>query len=178
MRYFDELVKAMKMLSDHERVVFLGQSVEFPGHALFNTMTEVPKEKRIELPVVEDFQMGLSTGMALEGWIPVSIFPRWDFLILASNQLVNHLDKIPIISFGKMVPKVIIRTTAGSVRPLNPGVQHCQDHTEAFKLMLKTVEVIDIQEPDQIVPSYDRALNRTDGKSTLLVEHMDYYGEK
>ena len=30
----------------------------------------------------------------MSGKIPVSIFPRWNFLLLAINQLVNHLDKL------------------------------------------------------------------------------------
>lgn len=168
----------MKMLSDHEKVLFMGQSCEWSGHALFKTMSEVPFEKRLELPVAEEFQMGFATGLALEGWIPVSIFPRWDFLIVGTNQLVNHLDKIPLISRGTMRPKVIIRTTVGSVRPLNSGLQHSQDHTEGFRKILKTVEIIDIQEVAEIMPAYEKALYRDDGFSTLLVEHMDYYNEK
>ena len=51
-------------------------------------------EKRIELPVFEETQMGMTLGMALNGSVPISIFPRWNFLILATNQIVNHLDKI------------------------------------------------------------------------------------
>ena len=38
--------------------------------------------------------MGMSIGLALNGYIPITCFPRFDFLILAFNQLVNHLDKI------------------------------------------------------------------------------------
>ena len=178
MKYFEEVTKAMDILAAHPKTIFVGQSVRVLGHALFVTLKNVPMEKRIELPVMEEFQMGFATGLALEGWIPISIFPRWDFLIVGASQLVNHLDKIPIISKGTMRPKVIIRTTVGSVRPLNSGLQHSQDHTEAFKKMLHTVEIIDIHETEEIVPAYEKALNREDGLSTLLVEHMDYYNEK
>jgi pyruvate/2-oxoglutarate/acetoin dehydrogenase E1 component len=178
LKYFDELIKAMDYLAVQPDTLFVGQSVRWDGHALYRTLVNVSDEKRLEMPVVEEFQMGLSTGMALEGIVPVSIFPRWDFLILATSQLVNHLDKIPIVSNGKLKPKVIIRVSVGSTRPLNPGPQHCQDHTEAFKLMLQTVEVIDLVEPEQIVPAYEKAYLRDDGRSTLLVEHMDFYNEK
>ena len=106
------------------------------------------------------------------------MFPRWDFLILGTNQLINHLDKIPIISEGEFKPKVIIRVGVGSKWPLDPGPQHCQDHTVAFEHMLKTVEVIKLNEPEEIVPTYIKAVERTDGKSTLIVEYMDFYNEK
>ncbi len=178
MKYFDELIRAMDFLASKPETLFLGQSVKWDGHSLFKTLKNVPDEKRMELPVIEDFQMGFSTGLALQGIVPVSIFPRWDFLILATNQLVNHLDKIPIVSQEKMRPKVIIRTSVGSRKPLYPGPQHCQNHTEAFELMLETVEVIDLIDAEEVFPSYVHAYERTDGRSTLLVEHADFYNEK
>ena len=60
---------------------------------LFLTLLKMLMIKKIELPVFEDVQMGLSTGLALQGFIPITCYPRFDFLILAMNQLVNHLTK-------------------------------------------------------------------------------------
>ena len=116
--------------------------------------------------------------MAIEGMIPISTYPRWNFLLLAVNQLVNHLDKYSIYTDGDFQPKAIIRTGIGSIRPLNPQIQHTGDFTDAFRSMLKTIEVIRLDEPEDIFPAYERAYTRTDGKSTLLVEWGDYYGEK
>ncbi len=44
--------------------------------------------------------------------------------------------------------------------------------------MCTTVELVRLDEPRQIFPAYERALLRDDGRSTLLVEWGDYYGEK
>ena len=168
----------MDMLALDSRVVFMGQAVAVPGTAMFGTLKNVAMDRRLELPVEEDMQMGMSTGLALTGAIPVSIFPRWNFLLLAVNQLVNHLDKMVEISGGGFRPKVIMRTSIGSERPLHPGHQHVGDYTEAFRLMCKTVEVIRLAEPGEILPAYEKALHREDGRSTLLVEYGDYYNEK
>ena len=55
----------------------------------------------------------------------VSFYPRWDFLICCVvNQLVNHLDKINIMSDGDWNPNVIIRVGKGSDVPLDPNHQH------------------------------------------------------
>ena len=52
--------------------------------------------------------MGMTLGLALEGYIPVSCFPRFDFLILALNQLVNHIDKIDYLTDNQFKSKIII----------------------------------------------------------------------
>ena len=41
----------------------------------------------------------------------------------------------------------------------------------AFKAMCLTVDVIRLDRPGDIVPAYEHALLREDGRSTLLVEH-------
>ena len=178
MKYFDELCRAMEFIARDERTLFLGQAVAYPGTGMTNTLKNVPREKLIEIPVTEELQMGLSTGLALTGLVPVTIYPRWNFLLLAVNQIVSHLDKLPVMSAGGYQPKVIIRTGIGSERPLHPQHQHVGDYTEAFRLMCKNIEVIRLDEPDQIFPAYQHALERTDGRSTLLVEYGDYYNEK
>ena len=178
MKYFDEIKSSMEWLARDPRTVFTGQAVEVPGTAMSNTVKDIPIARRIEIPVAEELQMGMSIGLALQGQVPVSIYPRWNFLLLAANQLVNHLDKLGVMSNGGYQPRVIIRTSIGSQRPLHPQFQHIGDFTESLRLMCTTVEVVRLDEPRQIFPAYERALLRDDGRSTLLVEWGDYYGEK
>src|SRR3989344_5674105 len=116
-------------------------------------------EKRIELPIMEEAQMGMSIGLALGGYTPVSIYPRIDFVLLATNQLVNHLDKMHEMSNGQTDPKVIIRASVGSTHPLYPGPQHSQNCTDQLRGMLKRVHVETLEDHAQIVPAYCDALN-------------------
>ena len=178
MKYTDELTKAMDLLAKDPKTIFLGQAVEYPGTAMTNTLKNVPKKKLIEIPVAEEMQLGISNGLALNNYIPISIFPRWNFLLLATNQLINHLDKFEVMSQGLFKTKVIIRTSIGSQRPLHPQHQHVGDFTEAFKKVLSTVDIIRLEEPKDVIPAYEKALERDDGKSTILVEYGDYYNEK
>jgi pyruvate/2-oxoglutarate/acetoin dehydrogenase E1 component len=173
--YFDELSKAMRYLAADSRVVFMGQAVAVPGTIMSSTLVDVPLEKRIELPVAEDLQMGMSLGWAINGFIPVSIFPRWNFMLLATGQLINHLDKLKQMSQNEFQYKVIIRVGIGAKKPLNPGVQHLGDFTDAFRLMLTDTDIIRLDETDQIMPAYEKALNREDGKSTIVVEWGDKF---
>lgn len=178
MKYFDEIKKSMDWLSQQPDTVFIGQAVAYPGTAMSNTLQDVDVDKLIEMPVNEDMQMGMTLGMALNGTVPISIFPRWNFLILASNQLINHIDKIKDMSGGRFTPKIIIRTSIGSQRPLHPQHQHVSDFTEAFKSMCDFVDIIRLDEPEQIFEAFKMAYQRTDNRPTLLVEWGDYYQEK
>jgi pyruvate/2-oxoglutarate/acetoin dehydrogenase E1 component len=178
MKYFDELKRSMEFLAADPRVVFMGQAVAVPGTAMSNTLKDVAPGRLIELPVAEEMQMGMTTGLALAGQVPVSIFPRWNFLMCGLSQLVNHLDKLAVMSNGGYKAKAIVRTGIGSERPLHPQHQHVGDYTEALRLMCKTIEVIRLDEPEDVFPAYERALLRDDGRSTLIVEYGDYYSEK
>ena len=168
----------MNYLRQDPRTVFLGQAVAAKGTAMTTTVEMVQPSQKIEMPVAEEMQMGISTGLALTGLVPVSFYPRWNFLLLATNQLVGHLDKISQMSEGGYQPKVIIRVGVGSERPLHPQCQHVGDFTDAFRLMLTTVEIIQLKESVDIFPAYKKALTRDDGRSTILVEWGDYYAEK
>ncbi len=176
MNYKEEVGKAMRMLGEHEKTIFLGQTVEYSGSAMFGSLKDVSLEKKIELPIIEDTQMGMSIGLSLGRFIPISIFPRMDFLICAMNQLVNHLDKTQEMSHGEFAPKVIIRTMVGGTKPLYPGVQHCSDYTEVLRILFKNIDVIKLEKPEEIVPSYKRALESN--RSTLLIEIADLYNEE
>ncbi len=179
MKYKEQLIRSMEYLAVDPRTIFLGQSVSYTGNAIYNTLATISDERKIETPVFEDVQMGMSLGLALEGYVPVTCYPRFDFLILAINQLVNHIDKIDIMSKGQMKPRVIIRTSIGSTNPLNGGVQHTQDYTEAFKNMCRDHVVVELlREPADILPAFQKAMTREDSKSTLLIEYGDYYNEK
>lgn len=176
--YKNELIRSMNYLSKKKNTIFLGQSVMFSGNAIFNTLTTVKKKKKIELPVFEDTQMGISTGLAMNGFVPITCYPRFDFLLLACNQLVNHLDKVNFMSKGAMKPKVIIRTSIGARKPLDGGIQHTQDHTEAFKKLLKNINVVSLIEPNEIFSAFKLAYERKDSKSTLIIECGDFYNQK
>lgn len=178
MVYKDELTKAMKLLAQEKRVIFLGQNIVYPGSIMSSSLQDIPNSKKIELPLIEDAQIGMSIGLSLEGYIPVSIYPRIDFLIMATNQLVNHLDKIEEMSCEQFRPKVIIRTALGSTKPLYPGIQHCSDYTEGLRHMLKNIDVIKLTKSRDIVPAYKHALERKDAKSTILIEVADLYPSK
>lgn len=179
MTYKEAIIDAMGWLSERPNTLFIGQSVGVKGSYMFGSLEKVSMEKRLELPVAEELQMGITLGMALEGVVPVSIYPRIDFLLLALNQLVNHIDKIGVMSDGKMKPRIIIRTSIGSRTPLHGGPQHTNDYTREIRSMCPHLGVIALDAdlpPELIISEYKRAYNRSDNMPvSLLVEQGDLY---
>jgi pyruvate/2-oxoglutarate/acetoin dehydrogenase E1 component len=176
-RYMDEITRSMDYLASQDNTVFLGQAVAVAGTAMRNTLLNVKEKKLIELPVEEEFQLGLSIGLSLNRRIPICIFPRWNFLLLATNQIVNHLDKLKELTQTQDPGKVIIRTGIGSENPLHPGPQHTGDFTEAFKLMCPHINVVRLDTTEMIFDEYKKAYERDDGTSSLLIEWSDRYND-
>ena len=111
--------------------------------------------------------------------------------VLAQNELVKQSEEkyrgvIENLKLGisevdnddKIKPKIIIRTSIGSQKPLHPQYQHIGDFSVAIKKMCSTIDVIKLNDPNKIFSSYKKAYERKDGKNTILVEYGDYYSEK
>ena len=160
----------MKIFAQIRNSIFLGQQVGDDN--FYGTLQGIHWRKRIEMPVAEELQMGQSIGLALEGFLPISIYQRMDFLLRAADQIVNHLSVLPKLSEGKVCPKVLIRTTVGSSKPLDTGLQHKKDLYYGFKILCD-FPVIRVKTADQVHKAYQQF---RDGKeSMMVVEYQDKY---
>lgn len=168
--YKDALTAAMTELAQRDDIVFVGQQIVYAGNPMSTTLGNVPKDKMIELPVMEETQMGFSLGLAMQGKTVVSFYPRWDFLVSATNQLVNHVDKYESMT-GRQV-NVLIRLGKGSDKPLDPGHQHKGNYIEEFKSMCKNITFHDLKSEDDIVQAYKQAAA---GGVHVLVEYPELY---
>ena len=171
--YHSEILKSMKFLEKQKNCIFLGQSIEYPGNLIYKTLTNVSRKKKLELPVFEDVQMGMSIGLAIGGYLPISTYPRFDFLLLAFNQMINHLDKMPIITNGEFVPKVIIRVLVGAKKPLDAGEQHTQNYINEVRKMTKTINIFDLKNKEDVFNSYKKAIKSKYG--SLMVEYSEKF---
>ena len=177
-KYFDELKRTMEWLALQPKVMFVGQTVAGPGTFMFQTLRDCPKDRTLEMPINESFQMQFTLGMALAGYIPISVYPRQNFLLLATADMANMIDKLPAISEGKWPIKVIIRVATGPDAPVHPGHQHIGNYADAFRKLFENIEVVELNNAEDIFPAYQRAFERADGKSTLIIEHGNFYNEE
>ena len=174
--YKDELQRATNLLGENE-YTFFGQNMRFGGTSMYHMIKHLPEDQRIEVPVFEDIQMGMSIGLALNGIKVCSVFPRMDFIILAINQIVNHADRVRLMSDGQFKLKgLIIRTAIGSTSPLMPGEQHSGDYCDGIQAMCKDIKVVKLTSAEMICPEYEKAMKSD--VPTILVEVPDLYNSE
>lgn len=168
--YKDALTEAMTFLGQQDDTIFIGQQIVYAGNPMSTTIISVPKEKMIETPVMEETQMGMSLGMAMTGKTVISFYPRWDFIISATNQLVNHVDKYNLMT-GHNV-NLLIRVGKGSDVPLDPGHQHKGNYINEFRSLCPNIQFHDLLNHEEIVSIYKKAYQ---GGVHVLVEYPQMY---
>lgn len=169
--YHTSIRKQMEEFAKDKRVMFIGQQTA--SENFYNTLTNVPMKKRTEMPVAEELQLGLSIGLAMEGFLPISIYQRIDFLPRAMDQLVNHLDLLNEMSRGRFDPKVIIRTTIGTNEPFDVGLQHNKDLVRGFNNLLSNILVFHLKTVEDVNKVYNIA--RKGEMSMIIVEEQSLY---
>jgi len=169
--YQQSLIDAMTLLGQKKDTIFVGQQIIYAGNPMSTTLPNVPKEKMIELPVMEETQMGMSLGIAMTGKTVISFYPRWDFIICAANQLINHVDKYELMT-GKRI-NLLIRLGKGSTEPLDPGHQHRGNYLTEFKSICKNITFHDLTNENNIITSYTMAYE--EGGVHVLVEYPELY---
>ena len=176
LNYFDALKSTMKWLGEKPNTVFIGQTVGCPGTFMYPTLADVPMDKRLEFPVNESLQMQFSLGVAIAGKCVVSVYPRQNFLLLATGDMVNMVDKIKPISEGMLNPHLIIRVAIGPQAPVHPGHQHINDYSFGLQSMFKNIVLLRIHEPKDAMIMYGFAYENPG--QYLIVEDGNLYGPK
>lgn len=171
MTYKQALTDAMTYLGQKNNTKFIGQQIVFPGNPMSSTLDNVDKSKMIETPVFEEVQMGMSLGMAATGLSVITFYPRWDFLISATNQLVNHVDKWTLMT-GQDIT-LIIRVGKGADEPLDPGHQHKGNYFSEFNSMCEHVNFHEFTSHENIYQTYVDAYEN--GGVHLMLEYPQLY---
>lgn len=94
--------------------------------SIFGTTKGLPekfgKERCFDTPISEDAMTGFGLGAAIRGLRPIHIHIRVDFMILATNQLINMVSNYTYSTGGKLKVPLVVRAIIG--RGWGQGAQH------------------------------------------------------
>jgi pyruvate/2-oxoglutarate/acetoin dehydrogenase E1 component len=160
----------MTELGEDDKTIFIGYSL-MPGNAM-GTLKNVPDNQKIETPIAENLMMGLAIGMSFEGFKPVVYFERHDFMMVAADAIVNHMDKIERISHGEFKCPVILKTVVDDGGMFYSGPTHSQDFSLAFSLLVD-FPVFQARSPEAAYDLYRYA--RKNNKPCMIVEYKSKF---
>ncbi|MCX8202616.1 MAG: hypothetical protein N3G74_02330 [Candidatus Micrarchaeota archaeon] len=164
-------IEAMRMLLEEEmkrnkNICILGQDVELWGASggLYRGLAAKFKGRVINTPISEAATVGIATGMAMMGKRPIVEFSYFDFILCATDQVINHTAKTSYITDNKLSSPVIFRAVLSS--HLGYGVTHSQNLEYIF---MPHINVVYPSTPEDAIKIMRAAL-RSD-KPTLYIEH-------
>lgn len=174
MTYRDALLESMRtLMRDNPDAIVLGQGADdFKG--IFGTTLGLPEEfgaeRVMDTPLAEEAVCGIAVGAALNGMYPILTHIRADFMLLATNQIVNLAAKYRYMFGGRFRVPMLIRTVVG--RSWGQGAQHSQSLQSLFAHIPGLV-VLMPSSPQAILESYPAAAKL--GCPVISFEHRLLY---
>ena len=166
-------------LERDNRVLLLGEDIEGPYGGAFKVTKDLsqlfPGRVR-NTPISELAITGLGNGLALAGMRPVVEIMFGDFVMLASDQFINHAAKFSFMYSGQVEVPLVVRTPMGGKRGYGPT--HSQS-LEKHLLGVPGTRVIALHHRFDPAEVYDRLLSdRIPATPTIVIENKILYGEK
>jgi pyruvate/2-oxoglutarate/acetoin dehydrogenase E1 component len=160
-------------LAESPQVRLLGEDVLDPYGGAFKVTrglsTEFP-DRVLTTPVSEAGIVGLSVGMALR-LRPVVEIMFGDFLLLASDQLVNHAAKLRWMTGDQVRVPMVVRTPMGGGRGYGPTHSQSLEKHVMGAPGLRTVAATALGEPGALL----RTAVLLDDDPVLFIEHKLLY---
>ena len=164
-----------KIVAD-ERVLFIGEDILSPYGGAFKVAKELSflaPEKVFSTPISESAIVGISNGLALNGFKPFAEIMFGDFITLAFDQIVNHASKFHHMYNRKATCPVVIRTPMGGHRGYGPTHSQTLDKFLVGIDNIKTVAINTFFDPAIIFHAILKEQH-----PVIVIENKTDYGKK
>lgn len=143
-----------KILESDERAVLIGEDIADPYGGAFKVtkgLTTRFPDRTYRAPISEAGFVGIAAGMAMRGMRPVVEIMFGDFLMLAADQLLNHIAKYRWMYNDQVRLPLVIRAPMGGRRGYGPT--HSQSVEKHFLGMpgLRVVACNSLQSPGALL---------------------------
>jgi len=156
--------------------IFLGEDIHSPYGGAFKVTKELSAlepERVFTTPISEAAVTGISNGLALNGFKPITEIMFGDFMTLAFDQIVNHASKFHHMFNKKVNCPVVIRTPMGGRRGYGPTHSQTLDKFLVGIDNVKTVALNTFIDPAILYTAICR-----EDHPVLVIENKTDYGKK
>jgi pyruvate/2-oxoglutarate/acetoin dehydrogenase E1 component len=156
-----------------ERVYLIGEDILDPYGGAFKVTrglsTKFPT-RVLTTPISEAAIVGVATGMALRGLIPVVEIMFGDFVTLVADQVINHASKFRWMYNDLVRVPVVIRTPMGGRRGYGPT------HSQSLEKMFLGVPGLKVVAPNTLGdPAELLVASISENGPVMFVEHKLLY---
>jgi pyruvate dehydrogenase E1 component beta subunit len=159
------------------RVFCIGEDIGVPGGwgGAFTVTLGLERwfpDRMIDTPIAELGFFGVAIGAALMGMRPIADVQYGDFLLLASDQIINNAAKMRYMSGGRLKVPLVMRAPIGAT---GRGAQHAQSLERFFTGVpgLKVVAPSNAYDAKGLLKAAVR-----DDNPVLIFEHKLLYGSR
>lgn len=173
--YQDALLETMtQALDTNPSTLIMGQGVD-DHKGLFGSTTDLAEkyghDRVMDTPLAEEGIMGIAVGAAMNGMYPILTHIRADFMLLATNQIINMAAKYKYMFGGTTEVPLMIRAIVG--RSWGQGAQHSQSLQSLFA-HIPGLRVVMPSCSQTILDSYPHLINNVKGP-VISFEHRLLY---
>jgi pyruvate/2-oxoglutarate/acetoin dehydrogenase E1 component len=159
------------------RVFCIGEDIAVPGGwgGAFTVTLGLEKrfpDRMINTPIAELGFFGIACGAAMMGMRPIVDVQYGDFLLLASDQIVNNIAKMRYMSGGRIRVPLVMRVPVGAT---GRGSQHAQN-VERYFVGLPGIKVVAVSTAYDAKGILKAAVR--DDNPVMIFEHKLLYGSK
>jgi len=173
MAYINDIRRALKeIMQKDDKTILLGEDICDPFGGCFKVtrgFTGLFPNRVINTPISEACIIGVGTGLAMSGYIPIIEIMFYDFMTLCMDQLVNHALIFNKIWDDIRVP-MLIRTVVGKPEY---GISHSKNLDFIFNNILELYHPDQKDVYNQLLAAFNNAKNF--GEPVLFVEESKWY---
>ena len=143
----------------------IGQGLWSPWY-VGSTMKNLPdlfgKKRIIDSPVSEAGVTSIAVGASLHKMKPIVVHPRMDFMLLATDAIINQASKWKFMLGGANSPSVTIRSI------INRGGEQGAQHSQSLYSMFANIPGIVLALPSNPQDAYDFLIKSVQTNSTVI----------
>jgi len=161
-------------LKRNPKIIMIGEDIKSPYGGPFKVSNNLSfnfPERILNTPISEQSIIGIGTGLALNGYIPLVEIMFGDFMSLCFDQLINHACKFQYMYNDQVRIPLIIRTPMGGYRGYGPT--HSQS-LEKYFLGIPNLRILALNirvSPDRIFSTLFENIS----SPTLIIENKVLY---
>lgn len=159
---------------NNSKIIMIGEDIKSPYGGAFKVSKNLSfhyPERILNAPISEQSIIGIGTGLALNGYIPIVEIMFGDFMSLCFDQLINHACKFQYMYNDQVKVPLVIRTPMGGYRGYGPT--HSQS-LEKYFLGMPNLKILALNirvSPEEMF----NTLFKNISSPTLIIENKVLY---